>query len=54
MIRILIILILLTGCTITISGCSGKQILPTPIGELKALDNFWKLLGDKKEDDKDE
>jgi len=47
MIRILIILILLTGC-------SSKQILPTPVGELKALDNFWKLLGDKKEDDKDE
>ena len=47
MIRILIILILL-------SGCSSKQILPTPIGELNALNNFWKLLGGdkkKKEDD---
>ena len=49
MIRVLVLLILLTGC-------SNKQVqvLPTPIGELKALDNFWKLLGDKKEDNKDE
>ena len=47
MIRVLVLLILLTGC-------SNKQILPTPLGELKALDNFWKLLsdkGDKKEDE---
>ena len=37
------------------TGCSNKQqILPTPLGELRALDNFFKLLGDKKEDDKDE
>jgi|TARA_R110001592_G_scaffold336706_1_gene622350 hypothetical protein len=47
MIRVLVLLILLTGC-------SNKQILPTPIGELKALNNFWKLLSDKKEDNKDE
>ena len=37
MIRVLVLLILLTGC-------SNKQILPTPLGELKALDNFWKLF----------
>ena len=48
MIRILIILILLTGCS------NKQQILPTPLGELRVLDNFFKLLGDKKEDDKDE
>jgi len=47
MIRVLVLLILLTGC-------SNKQILPTPLGELKALDNFWKLLSDKEEDDKNE
>jgi hypothetical protein len=47
MIRVLVLLILLTGC-------GNKQILPTPIGELKALNNFWKLLSDKKEDNKDE
>ena len=47
MIRVLVLLILLTGC-------SNKQILPTPMGELKALDNFWKLLSDKEEDDKNE
>ena len=34
MIRILIILILLTGCS------NKQQVLPTPIGELKALDNI--------------
>ena len=45
MIRVLLILL---------TGCSNKQILPTPIGELKALNNFWKLLSDKKEDNKDE
>ena len=28
-----------------LTGCSNKKILPTPIGELKALDNFWKKLG---------
>ena len=47
MIRILIILILL-------SGCSSKQILPTPVGELNALNNFFKLIGgDKKEKEND-
>ena len=45
MIRILIILILLTGCS------NKQQVLPTPIGELSALDNIFKLLGDKKEDE---
>ena len=37
------------------TGCSNKQqILPTPIGELNALNNFWKLLGgDKKEKEDD-
>ena len=43
MIRILIILILLTGCS------SKQQVLPTPIGELKTLVNIGQLLGDKKE-----
>ena len=47
MTRVLVLLILLTGC-------SNKQILPTPLGELKAIDNFWKLLSDKEEDDKNE
>ena len=46
MIRILIILILLTGCS------NKQQVLPTPIEmELRALDNIFKLLGDKKEDE---
>ena len=45
MIRILIILILLTGCS------NKQQVLPTPIGELRALDNIFKLLGDKNEDE---
>ena len=27
-----------------LTGCSGKKVLPTPVGELKALDNFWKVL----------
>jgi len=31
-----------------LTGCSSKKILPTPVGELKALDNFWKVLGGKK------
>ena len=43
MIRVLVLLILLTGC-------SNKQILQTPFGELKALDNFRKLLSDKKDE----
>ena len=47
MIRVLVLLILL-------SGCSSKQILPTPVGELNALNNFFKLLGgDKKEKEND-
>ncbi len=33
-------ILLLTGCS--------KKILPTPVGELKALDNFWKVLGGEK------
>ena len=31
-----------------LTGCSGKKVLPTPVGELKALDNFWKVLGGEK------
>jgi len=47
MIRVLVLLILLTSC-------SNKQILPTPVGELNALNNFFKLLGgDKKEKEDD-
>ena len=37
-----------------LTGCSNKQVLPTPVGELKALDNFWKLIGgDKNEEVKE-
>ena len=45
MIRILIILILLTGCS------NKQKVLTNTYFELRALDNIFKLLGDKKEDE---
>ena len=47
MIRILIILILL-------SGCSSKQILPTPFGEMNVIRNLIDLITDDEEEIKTE
>jgi len=48
--RILIILILLAVLATLVNGCSSKQILPTPFGEINVIRNLIDLItGDEEE-----
>ena len=49
MFRILIILILLAVLATLVNGCSSKQILPTPFGEINVIRNLIDLITGEEE-----
>ncbi len=50
MFRILIILMLLAVLATLVNGCSSKQILPTPFGEINVIRNLMDLISDDEEE----
>ena len=50
MFRILIILMLLAVLATLVNGCSSKQILPTPFGEMNVIRNLIDLITDDEEE----
>ena len=50
MFRILIILMLLAVLATLVNGCSSKQILPTPFGEINVIRNLMDLIADDEEE----
>ena len=50
MFRILTILILLAVLATLVNGCSSKQILPTPFGEMNVIRNLIDLITDDEEE----
>ena len=54
MFRILIILMLLAVLATLVNGCSSKQILPTPFGEMNVIRNLIDLITDDEEEIKTE
>ena len=50
MFRILIILMLLAVLATLVNGCSSKQILPTPFGEINVIRNLMDLIANDEEE----